>query len=182
MDFSFVIDAVDKILRVSEEDKKADMQLPTRIAAFGVVMTFAGIVLIILSIITNVLSMLALAFIAFLVAAFAFLCYKFRRIHVLSETEFSFTNFWGRKRIYNFNHIRGDRISSESHTLIMNLGRIRIESANIMSDRLKRLFNKELARVHREALERKNLKKARSRRNLIYKKYRQIGEKNENNK
>ena len=180
MRFDFVIDAIDRLFRVSEEDKKADMQLPPKIAAFGVTTAIAGLFLIIISIITSVWSMLIFAAIAFLVSAFAFLCYKFRRIFVLSDTEFSYTNFFGRMRIYKFEHIRGIKMSSESHTLIMNLGRIRIESPNIISDRLRSLFNKELERVYRENLERKNRKKAQRRKNFIQTN-RQMGEKNENN-
>ena len=160
MKFTFITDAVDKILRISEKEKNADMRLPTKVSAFGVAMTFCGLFLVIISIISSAFAMLFFALLSFLIAAFAFLCYKFQRIYILSETEFEYTTFWGKKKIYKFEHIRAIKTNTDSHVLIFTKGRINIETSAILSEKLKILFNKELKRIHQENIERKARLKA----------------------
>ena len=155
MKLDFLTDAVDKILRIDEEDKNADMQHPGRVAVFGVAMTFCGLFLAIIALASGALSMLFFAIFSFLVATLAFLCYKFQRIFVLSDTEFQYTTFYGKRKIYKFEHIRAIRSNSDSHVLILVDGRINIEPNTVMSERLRELFNNELARVYKENAEKK---------------------------
>ena len=155
MNFDFIIKSVDKLLRISEKDKKADMQLPDRVAFFGIAMTFCGVFLIIIAIIAIAPFMLFFSILSLLVATFAFLCYKFQRIHILSDEEFEYSTFLGKKKIYKFEHVRAVRVNADSRTLIFSNGRINIESNAILSERLRLLFNKELARIQRENEERK---------------------------
>lgn len=150
MRFNLVFDVIDRLLRISVWERRADMHLPSRIALFGVAMTFAGLFFIILAIISSLYTLLLFTFLSFLVAAFAFLCYKFQRIYVLSENEFRYTNFLGKAKIYKFSDIQAIDVRQDTRILIMKRGKIIIESSSIISLRLKRLFNKELDRIHRE--------------------------------
>lgn len=155
MRFDFWEIAVDKVLRIDEKEKKADMHLPIRVATFGAAMAFCGIFLVILAIIASAAAMMFLAILSILIAVFAFLSYKFQRIHILSDEEFEYSTFFGKKKIYKFEHVRAVRVNADSRTLIFSNGRINIESNAILSERLRLLFNKELARIQRENEERK---------------------------
>ena len=158
MKFEFLFDMIDRILRISENDKKADMQLPGSISVFGLAMALVGFLFILLAAVSAVWSLLLLTFATFLASAFAFLCYKFQRIHIMSDTEFQYTNFLGRKKRYTFSDIYAIEVDQDSRTLYMRKGRIRIKSTAIMSERLKQLFNKELDRIHKANKSKKAIK------------------------
>lgn len=149
MKFDFLINAIDKLLRINDEDKNADMHLPAKVPYFGVAMIFAGLLIAAVSIFSLAFLLLAFSAIAFLISAYALLCYKNQRIHVLSETEFQYTTFLGKKKIYKFEDIVSIKFNPDSHTLVMKKGRILIESSAHISERLKLLFNKELDRVYK---------------------------------
>ncbi len=149
MKFEFLFDVIDKALRISEKDKKADMHLPVGISFFAISMVLVGFIFIVIALISAVYGLFFFVAATFLAAAFAFLCYKFQRIHVLSETEFRYTNFLGKERIYKFSDILAIDVSRDSRVLIMKNGRIHIEASAIISERLKQLFNKELERIHK---------------------------------
>ena len=151
MRFNFVYDVIDRLLRISVWERRADMRLPSRIALFGVAMTLVGLFFIVLAIFSSLYGLLFFSLLAFLVATFAFLCYKFQHIYVLSENEFRYTNFLGKARIYKFSDIRAIDVRQDSRILIMKRGKIVIESSSIISLRLRRLFNRELDRIHRES-------------------------------
>ena len=160
MSFGFITRTIDKLLCINEKDKKADMQLPVRVAFFGVAMAFCGLFLTIIALFSATWSMLLFAFFALAVSAYSFLSYKFQRIHVLSDTEFEYTTFLGKRKIYRFEHIRAIKSNSESHILILVDGRINVEPNTVMSERLKQLFNKELERIYKENSEKKARMKA----------------------
>jgi hypothetical protein len=151
---------IDKLLRISETDRKADMQAPRKVAVFGIAMVLSGIFLAVIAILSLTWSMLFFAFFSFVSAAVAFLSYKFCRIFVLSDTEFQYTTFLGKKKIYKFEHIRWVKSNYDSRVIVLVDGKIHIESNAILSERLKVLFNKELERSYREAAERKARMKA----------------------
>ena len=149
MKFDFVINTIDKLLRISDKDKNADMRLPSKVPYFGAAMAFVGLLITIMSIATAIFFLLFFSLIAFLISAFAFLCYKYQRIHVLSETEFQYTTFLGKQKTYKFEDIVSIKMNPDSHTLVMKKGRILIESSAHISERLKLLFNKELDRIYK---------------------------------
>lgn len=156
MKYDFAINLIDKMLDVSETDKKADMHLPIRFAVFGIAMALAGVFFIVISFVSRVYALLFFAPVAFLISAFAFLYYKFQRIYVISDTEFRYTNFLGKRKTYKFSDIISIKFNPDSHTLVMKKGKIFIESSAIISERLKLLFNKELEKIYRESNEKKH--------------------------
>ena len=158
MNFDSLYEAIDKALRISENGKKADMHLPTRVAVFGISMVLVGFLFIFLAAISAVWSLLLITFATFAASAFAFLCYKFQRIHIISDTEFGYTNFLGKKRRYRFSDIFAIEVDQDSRVLFMKNGRIRIDASAFISERLKMLFNKELERIYKENNAKKALK------------------------
>ena len=156
MKFDFVIDTVDKVMRIDEKIKNADMHLSFKVPYFGVAMALIGLLITVTSIATFSWFMLVFALITFLISAFLLFYYRNVRIHVLSDADFQHTNFFGKKKIYKFEDIVSIEFNPDSHTLVFRKGRILIESSAFMSERLKLLFNKELDRIHKENSERKH--------------------------
>ena len=147
---SFLTDTVDKILRIDENDKKADMQPSSKVAAFGVAMVLPGLFLTVISICYAAWFMLSFAALAFCASAVSFVCYKFGRIRILSDAVFEYTTLLGTKKVSKFEDIRAIRTDSDSHVLILNRGKIRIYANSTLSEKLKSLLNKELDRIYKE--------------------------------
>ena len=145
-----------KILGVDEEAEKADMHLPTKIAAFGLALLIAGFVLIVTYILRGLVVSLVFAIFCFAFAPFAFLCYKNQRIFVLSDEEFEYSTFLGNKKVYKFADIKMLRPNHDSMTLFIydtEMHKVHIESSAILSERLIGLVN---AQLEKNAQESKN--------------------------
>ena len=138
------------MLGVDEEAEKADMHLPTKLPAFGLALILFGFILVALFVISHALPALLIAIVVFLISPYAFLCYKFQRIHIISDEEFEYTNFLGKKTVFKFSDICGIKLNSDSQTILLTNGKVHIESMAILSDSLREKFNTELERVYKK--------------------------------
>ena len=150
MKFKKLASLIEKMLGVDEEADRADMHLPVKLPAFGLALILAGLVLLVLFIVSGALPILIFAIIAVLIAPFTFLCYKFQRIYIISDDEFEYTTFWGKKTVYRFSDIYAIKLGSDSQTLLLRNGKVHIESMAIISDELKEKFNTELDRIYKK--------------------------------
>ena len=135
---------ITKILGVDEEAERADMHLPVKIAAFGLALILGGFIFIATYIINGLPIALIFAISCFVIAPFAFLCYRNQRIYVLSDEEFQYSTFTGRKTVYKFKDIKALRANKDSMTLFVGDGKVHIESSAVLSQRLTDLINAQL--------------------------------------
>ena len=147
MKFKMLTKILEKLLGTDEEAVKADMHLPEKLVAFGIALIILGFILLSAFIITRILPLLLFSVLVFIISPFTFLCYKNQRIYILSDEEFEYSTFMGRKTIYKFSDILALKINSDSQTLILKNGKVHIESMAVISDRLAELINKELERA-----------------------------------
>lgn len=141
MKFKLLTLLITKMLGLDEEAEGADMHLPVWIAGFGFALVLAFFFCTALFIVNRNIALLAAALLMIVLAIAAFMCYKNQRIYVLSDEEFQYSTFTGKKTVYKFSDIKGLRKNSDSMTLFVADGKVHIESAAIMSERLVSLIN-----------------------------------------
>ena len=128
---------------------RADMFLPGWVMGLGVVLYLAAIGFAILALATMMwYPLIGFALLAILGGA-AHLCWKNQSVRILDESRFEYTTFLGKKTVYLFSEIKDLRQNSDSFTLFVGDGKVHIEFAAYVSQRL---FDK-----IREALERNRL-------------------------
>ena len=141
MKFKLLTLLITKMLGVDEEAERADMHLPVWIAGFGFALVLAFFFCVALFIVGGNIALLAVAVLMLALAIAAFLCYKNQRIYIISDEEFQYSTFTGKKTVYKFSDIKGLRRNSDSMTLFVADGKVHIESAAVMSERLVNLIN-----------------------------------------
>jgi hypothetical protein len=144
MKFKLLTLLISKLLGKDEEAEKADMHLPIWIAGFSLALLLATFVLVAAFIGTKSYGLIAGAVICLALAVMAFLCYKNQRIYILSDEEFLYSTMFGRKTTYKFADIKAVKANQDSLTLFVGEGKVHIESAAILSERLTDLINKAL--------------------------------------
>ena len=117
-----------------EEQKKADMYLPVKLLAMSLVMTVLGLALAVFA----VLNLHLLAGVG------ALACWKNQKIFVVSEEVFIYRTFLGKDYEYRFSQIQRAVQNTDSITLILDTGKVHIESMAILSDRLIQRIDREL--------------------------------------
>ena len=129
-----------------EEQKKADMYLPAKLLAMCLVMTVLGLGLMVFAVLNAHLwaGVGALACLAMGVAAF--MCWKNQKIFVVSDEIFRYRTFLGKEYEYRFSQIQRAVQNQDSITLILDTGKVHIESMAILSDRLIERIDRELSK------------------------------------
>ena len=78
----------------------------------------------------------------------ALLCWKNQTIHVISDTQFTYTTMFGNTTTYSFADIQGLRKNQDSMTLFVAGKKVHIESMAVLSDRLVDRINAALEKVN----------------------------------
>lgn len=123
-----------------EKMQKKDMYLPVWVCILGVVFLIAGVVCIVLSIAKawyNVIWALALL----CIGAAAILCWRNQWAEMVNDQEFVYSTMFGRHSKHRFSEIRGIKQNSDSMTLLLENGKIHIESCAVISDRFANRIN-----------------------------------------
>ena len=148
MKFKFLTPIITKLLGIDEEAEKADMYLPVWIAGFGLALFLVGFICIAIGIISGEIGLYIAALFCFAVGVAALLCYRNQRIYVKSDEEFEYSTFLGKKTLYRFEDIKKLKKNTDSMTLFVGEGKVHVEDSAIVSERLKNLINKELAKKY----------------------------------
>ena len=90
------------------------------------------------------------AVVLLVLAVTCFLCWKNQKIRVLSDEEFEYSIFLGRKKVYAFSDITGLVRNRDSMTLLMGGEKVHMESMAILSERLVERINRRLEEIHKE--------------------------------
>ena len=127
-----------------EEQKKADMYLPVKLLAMSLVMAVLGLALAVFAVLNLHFwaGLGALACIGLGIAAFV--CWKNQKIFIVSEEVFIYRTFLGKDHEYRFSQIQRAVQNTDSITLILDTGKVHIESMAILSDRLIQRIDREL--------------------------------------
>ena len=147
MKLKILVKIIEKLLGMthSGEGPRADMFLPDRLVAMALVFLAGGIACAIVAVIQFAVWAVVCAVLGIVLGIFALLCWKNQAIRVISDTQFTYTNMFGKTRTYAFSDIRGLRKNQDSLTLFVANDKVHIESMAIISERLIELINKALS-------------------------------------
>lgn len=147
MKLKFLVKIVEKLLGMTASDNtpRADMYLPERLLAIAIVCLAGGIAFGFYAVIKFAVWAVAVAVLGIVLGVFALLCWKNQSIHMISETQFTYTTMFGNTYTYSFSEIQGLRQNADSMTLYVADRKVHIESMAILSDRLVDRINKVLA-------------------------------------
>lgn len=146
MKLKILVKVVEKILGVtySSDTPRADMYLPERLLAMALVMLAGGTVCTVIAVLGHATWAIVGAVVGIVFGIAALLCWKNQTIHVISETQFTYTTMFGNTRTYSFAEIQGLRRNQDSYTLLVAGEKLHIESMAVLSDRLVNRINQVL--------------------------------------
>lgn len=128
-------------LLTGKKGRDADMYLPSRALSMGLAMLICGILLGARASLTAAdkytVVFYILSAVTVVAGIAALMCWKNQKVYVLSDTEFTYTTFLGRTYTYRFDEIVALRRNRDSMTLVLQYGKVHIESMAVLSDRFK---------------------------------------------
>ena len=129
---------------IPEDVPRADMYLPLKILALGVVLIIAGVFIGVYALCNFTAGAAVLAVGGLVLGALAVLCWKNQTITILSDETFAYTNMWGKTTEYRFDAIERLVRNRDSMTLHVGGGKVHIESLALLSPRLVEMVNEQL--------------------------------------
>ena len=125
-------------------EPRADMFLPRYILLFGAVLALGAVgCLVAFAFLLHIGFIVAAAACAIL-SVLAFMCWSNQKIIILDDDRFQYITFTGTKKTYRFSEIKSLRRNNDSLTLFVGNGKVHIESAAILSERLIKKINEAL--------------------------------------
>ncbi|WP_394282820.1 hypothetical protein [Frisingicoccus sp.] len=115
-----------------------DMYLPNWVCVLGVVFLVASIVCVAISFTASRFSMVGCligAVICLTLGIAAILCWKNQWVEMENNYEFIYSTMFGRQYHYRFSEIKDLKRSSDSMTLLLENGKVHIESCALISER-----------------------------------------------
>ncbi|MBQ8638862.1 MAG: hypothetical protein IJ468_06810 [Lachnospiraceae bacterium] len=142
MKLKLIVKLVEKLLGMKDsgDNPRADMYLPERLLALGIVLAVIGIVLGIGFACTLTPWMLPAALVCILIGIAAVMCWKNQTIRILSDETFEYTTFLGKTHVYAFRDITALIQNNDSFTLIVGGNKVHIESMAVLSPRFVELM------------------------------------------
>ena len=148
MKFRLAVKLMELILgtAVSDDEPRADMFLPVKVLSLAPVMLIAGVVFAVIAAIKGTTALAVLAPICIILGVAALLCWRNQKIVMLSDDEFEYSTFLGKKTVYRFDEIKMLRRNKDSMTLYVGEGKVHMESSAIFTERLLERINRQLAK------------------------------------
>ena len=148
MKFRLAVKLMELILgtAVSDDEPRADMFLPVKVLSLAPVMLIAGVVFAVIAAINGTTALAVLAPICIILGVAALLCWRNQKIVMLSDDEFEYSTFLGKKTVYRFDEIKMLRRNKDSMTLYVGEGKVHMESSAIFTERLLERINRQLAK------------------------------------
>lgn len=126
-----------------------DMQLPFWVGVMGAILMVAGFGSIFAGFVTSP-GWYAAALLLVPLGFGAILCWQNQWVELGENGEMTYSTFLGRQKHYHVNQIRGIRVNPDSMTLLLEDGKIHIESVAILSDRFEVVLKRTLDRYAQE--------------------------------
>ena len=117
---------------MNQRDK--DLYLPFWVCILGLVFLLAACVCLVFKFTTSVYSLIGFV-ICLVLGISAILCWKNQSVKMIDDNNFVYTTMFGRENQYCFSDIRELKKNSDSFTLVLDNGKVHIESCAIMSER-----------------------------------------------
>ncbi|MBR4579265.1 MAG: hypothetical protein IKO22_06625 [Oscillospiraceae bacterium] len=130
---------------MNQRDK--DMYLPFWVCILGIVFLIGACVCLELTLSTSVYSLIGFVICLSLGAA-EILCWKNQGVKIVDDNTFIYTTMFGREKHYCFSEIRELKKNSDSFTLVLDNGKVHIESCAIMSERFVNSVDSALKRLY----------------------------------
>lgn len=128
----------------SNDQEMADMYQSPRVLAIGVVVFLLGVGLGVFAAVTLHIVAAVGAVACIVLGIGAFMCWNNQKIFMITDELFCYRTFLGNDHEYRFSQIRKAVQNSDSITLVMENGKVHIESSAILSDRLADRIDREL--------------------------------------
>ena len=147
MKFRLIAKLMELILgtAISDDEPRADMYLPVKILSLTPVMIVAGLILAVYAALKNSVPAAVISPVCIIIGIAAALCWRNQKIVMLSDDEFEYSTFLGKKTVYRFADIKVLRKNRDSMTLYVADGKVHIESGAIYTERLMERINLALA-------------------------------------
>ena len=149
MKLKLLVKLIEKLLGMADrgDGPRADMYLPDKLLAMALVFLAGGTACAIYAVVKFAFWAVVCAVLGIVLGIFAVLCWKNQTIHVISDTQFTYTTMFGNTRTYSFSDIQGLRKNQDSMTLLVAYEKIHIESMAVLSERLVSRINQALKRL-----------------------------------
>ncbi len=122
--------------------RKKDLYLPVWICALGIVFILGGLVFLYSSL--KKLYLLIGAVLCLGLGIAAILCWKNQWIEVIDDHSFVYSTMFGKQTKYHTSQIVELKQNPDSMTLVLDNGKVHIESCAIMSERLIEMITKRI--------------------------------------
>lgn len=128
----------EKLLQINHADgePRADMYLPERVLAIGIVLLALAIVMAVRLAVAFQIGLLVLTLALAALGLGAVLCWRNQTIRIVDDESFIYTTFLGHSREYHFSQITRMIRNRDSFTLMLGSDKVHIESGAILSDAL----------------------------------------------
>ena len=120
--------------------KEKDMYLPAWVCGLGIFMLAAAAALLVCTFAFSVYCVIGTV-ICLPVGIFVLLCWKNQWARMETSDIFTYSTMFGNQKQYRFSDIRELKQNSDSMTLILQNGKIHIESCVVLSDRFADAIN-----------------------------------------
>ena len=149
MKLKLLVKLIEKLLGMADrgDGPRADMYLPDKLLAMALVFLAGGTACAIYAVVKFAIWAVVCAILGIVLGIFAVLCWKNQTIHVISDTQFTYTTMFGNTRTYSFSDIQGLRKNQDSMTLLVAYEKIHIESMAVLSERLVSRINQALKQL-----------------------------------
>ena len=128
----------------SKDQEMADMYQSPRVLAIGLVVFLLGVGLGIFAVLSLHIAAALGAVACVALGIGAFMCWRNQKIFMITDELFCYRTFLGNDHEYRFSQIRKAIQNSDSITLVMETGKVHIESSAILSQRLVERIDREL--------------------------------------
>lgn len=126
-----------------------DMYLPFWVCLLGIVFLIAACVCLGLTSSTSNYSLIGFV-ICLVIGVAAVLCWKNQCVKMIDDNTFIYTSMFGREHQYFFSEIRELKRNADSFTLILENGKVHIETCAIMSERFINAIDSVLEKLYNE--------------------------------
>ena len=146
MKFRIIVKMAEMLLgqALSDDRPRADMYLPIKILALGIVLIIAGVFVGAYALMNFSAGAAVLAAGGLGLGVPAVLCWRNQTITMISEETFVYTNMWGKTTEYRFDRIERLVPGRDSMTLLVDGGKVHIESCAVLSPQLVERINRQL--------------------------------------
>lgn len=121
---------------MKNEEKKADMYLPTWVLGTGIFFAVCAVAATIIAFVIGNMAILLCDIPFLLIFVAAYLCWKNQKIRILDDLTFEYSTMFGNRKTYAFSQITQVKQNPDSYTVFADGDKKHIEACAVLSERL----------------------------------------------